>query len=171
MKKTWEIHTVFEERLSLEDDVKSIKERVEPVKTLFGGKDKEPTVKLPQKDFERLIAYAERGVGAEIVVAAEKAKNGELKIGHSDLVKKYNVLADKHNHHANRSTELLAENQELKKDLGKTKVERNKFEKTSERFAEFVIKENLEDKFKDWNAQINKQQQQEKSRRDFGMER
>lgn len=171
VQKTWEFHTVFEERLSLDDDVKSIKERVEPVKTIFGSKDKEPNVKLPQKDFERLIAYAERGVGAEIVVAAEKTKNGELKLGHSDLLKKYNVLVDKHNHHANRSAELLAENQELKKDLGTTKVERNKFEKTSERFAQFVIKENLEDKFKDWNVQISRQQQQEKTRRDFGMER
>ena len=171
VQKTWEIHTVFEERLSLEDDVKSIKERAEPIKTLFGSKDKEPNVKLPQKDFERLIAYAERGVGAEIIVTAEKAKNGELNHGYSELAKKFNVLADKHNHHANRSAELLAENQELKKDLGKTKAELTKSDKTSKRFAEFVIKEDLSDKFKDWNAQINKQQQQEKSRRDFGMER
>lgn len=171
VKKTWEIHTVFEERLSLEDDVKSIKERVEPVKTLFGGKDKEPTVKLPQKDFEQLIAYAERGVGAEIIVAAEKAKNGELKLGHSNLVEKHNQLVGKYNQYLDKSKALLAENQELKKDLGQTKGSLKKAEKDTNRLASFILKEDLGDKFKDWNAQINRQQQQEKSRKDFGMER
>lgn len=171
VQTTGRIQTVFDERLSLEDDVKSIKERIEPVKTIFGSKDKEPYEKLPKKDLERLLGYAERGVGAEIVVAAEKAKSGKLKHDHSDLVKKYNELVGKHNLHANRSEELLAENQELKKDLGKTKADLSKSEKTSQRFAQFVIKEDLSEKFKDWNAQISRQQQQEKSRQDFGMER
>lgn len=171
VQTTGEIQTIFAERLSLENDVKSIKERVEPVKTMFGSKDKEPYEKLPKKDLERLIAYAERGVGAEIVVAAEKNKNIELTRDQLDLVKKYNELSDRHESYFTRSKEILLENQELKKELGKIKTDLSKSEKTSQRFAQFVIKEDLADKFKDWNAQISRQQQQEKSRRDFGMER
>lgn len=171
VQTTGRIQTIFDERLSLEDDMKSIKERVEPVKTMFGSKDKEPYEKLPKKDLERLIAYAERGVGAEIVVAAEKKKNIELTRDQLDLVKKYNELSDRHESYFTRSKEILLENQELKRDLGKTKADLSKSEKTSQRFAQFVIKENLSEKFKDWNAQISRQQQQERSRQDFGMER
>ena len=169
--KVQTITKAFDERLSLDSDVKSIKERIEPVKTLFGSKDKEPYEKLPKKDLERLIAYAERGVGAEMTVIVEKNKNTVLKDKHGKFVQKYNDLVKSHNNHFTRSKDLLEKTDKLFDELKETKAEVKKNERVNERLVEFVVKENLEDKFKDWNAEIQRQQQQERSRRDFGMER
>jgi len=67
--------------LCLKDDLKAIESRVEPIKRLFGSKDKdkEEESKLLTKDLKHLLELANRGVGSEFYVSAEKEKMAKIR--------------------------------------------------------------------------------------------
>lgn len=121
-------------------------------------------MKLPKKDFKRLLELADRGVGAELVVTAEKEKGALMKREHGELVKKHNDLVGKYNELLSSSKTMKTQNKELQADL---KLSNRKVT----RLSDFVVSEDLGERFNEWNKKFEKQQQREQSRRDFGMER
>lgn len=158
------VERVFTHRLTLNDDLEGIESRTEPVKRIFGNKDKEEEVRLPKKDFKRLLELADRGVGAELVVTAEKEKGAVVKRQHGELVQKHNDLVGKYNELLSSSKTMKTQNKELQADL---KLSNRKVT----RLSDFVVSEDLGEQFNEWNKKFEKQQQRQQNRRDFGMER
>src|SRR5699024_4099040 len=79
------VEKIFDSRMSLQEGLEEIEGRAEAVKRLFKGKDKEAEVKLPQKDFKRLVELADRGVGAERLVSNLKTEIASLRKDNESL--------------------------------------------------------------------------------------
>lgn len=158
------VERVFTHRLTLNDDLEGIESRTEPVKRIFGNKDKEEEVRLPKKDFKRLLELADRGVGAELIVTVEKETGAVVKRQHGELVQKHNDLVGKYNELLSSSKTMKTQNKELKSELHLSN-------RKVTHLSDFVVSEDLGERFNEWNKKFEKQQQREQSRRDFGMER
>ncbi len=170
----------FESRLKLSDDLKYIKSRTSPhksVKRLLGGKEEEEQVKLPKKDYIRLLTLAKRGVGAEQYVSLkmdelkEKEKGFvKYKDAYQEVVPKYNELAQKYNGLREHSDWLLEKNKGLETKLKEMIVQKKKDDKTIDRLIDFMVSEDKVEQFKEWNQKMERHERQQRNR-NRGMER
>ena len=170
----------FESRLKLSDDLKYIKSRTSPhksVKRLLGGKEEEEQVKLPKKDYMRLLTLAKRGVGAEQYVSLkmdelkEKEKGFvKYKDAYQEVVPKYNELAQKYNGLREHSDWLLEKNKGLETKLKEMIVQKKKDDKTIDRLIDFMVSEDKVEQFKEWNQKMERHERQQRNR-NRGMER
>lgn len=158
------VDKAFSQRLKLKTNLKDITSRTEPVRRLLGGKNKEEEVKLPKKDYKRLLALAKRGAGAEKVIAELERENGRLR-GENDKLE-------------GKNKSLSLKNAELAQGVGRAKlvitelqIRNGSLEHENERQSQFLKSAGLEQKFDEWNQKMDRQQTLERNRRDFGMER